>query len=277
MVQIDVLFQDNDFAVINKPSGFSLFADRTGARSLWDVLKTHFEDKAIYQVHRLDKDTSGVLLIAFSKRAQAQLNKQFFYRTMDKVYVAICLGQPNPPSGLIDLPLCPGRKSSFRVAGQRDTIFLEKASDMPTWRLPTSAQVLNSNRQVYPSQTLYHTVVSNGQYSLLVVKPLTGRTHQIRVHLAWIGHQLLGDTLYGKPMLQLQQAERLALHSFQLQLTENWILGHEPVQRVFQAPLPAFFEHSLENMVHQQGLSIQNVREKIILALEALKYVRERI
>lgn len=265
MFQIDILFQDEHFAVINKPSGLAVFADRTSPHSLWDLLKAHFTEKTLYQVHRLDKDTSGVLLVAFSKQAQARLTQQFFYRTLDKTYVAICLGKPQPPSGLIDLPLCPGRKNSFRVAGPRDTIFVDHACDIPTWKLP---QEFHTQRQVYPSQTLYHTVFSNEHYSLLELHPLTGRTHQIRVHLAWIGHQLLGDPLYGKPQSSLQQAERMALHSSTLQLTENWVPGQEPIQRSFQAPLPTFFEDTLQNMAQQKGISVPNWQQVIASARE---------
>lgn len=271
MFNIDVIFQDDDFAVINKPSGLSLFADRMSPTSLWDLLKTHFKGKSIYQVHRIDKDTSGVLLIAFSKSAQAQLTKQFFHHTIEKVYLAICLGQPDPPTGQIDLPLCPGRKNSFRVAGQRDTIFLDQAADIPTWRLPSSHQPFSSDRQSYPSQTFYHTLWSNGQYSLVMVKPITGRTHQIRVHLAWIGHQLLGDTLYGKPKASNQQAERLALHSFKLQFMENWVSEQKPAQRIFHAPIPPFFEDFLKKMSQENAINALNVQKEVDLALDNLE------
>lgn len=270
MVQIDILFQDDHFAVINKPPGLSVLADRTSSLSVWNWLKTHFQDRKIYQVHRLDKETSGVLLVAFTQEAQAQLTKQFSARTIHKTYLALCLGKPQPSSGLIDLPLCPGRKSSFRVAGQRDSIFVDDTSDPPTWKLPTPSQGPQSQRQAHPSQTLYHTAYSNEQYSLLVIHPLTGRTHQIRVHLAWIGHQLLGDPLYGKPQASRQQAERLALHSFSIEFIENWVPGCDPRLRSFQAPLPAFFEDTLEKMAQSHGDNARAWRQNIDSTLAKL-------
>jgi tRNA pseudouridine32 synthase/23S rRNA pseudouridine746 synthase len=272
MFTVDVIFQDDHFAVINKPSGVSLFADRMSPLSFWDLLKTHFKERTIYPVHRIDKDTSGVLLLAFSKNAQAQLTRQFFHHTLAKAYLAICLGQPHPATGTIDLPLCPGRKSSFRVAGQRDTIFLDKTSDTPTWRLPSSSQAFTSHRPSYPSQTLYHTHISNGQYSLVMVKPITGRTHQIRVHLCWIGHQLLGDPLYGTPKSPQQQAERLALHSFACQCTENWVSGQAPMQRIFHAPLPPFFTDALKKMDPAYALRVRDIQQDIEATLENLKH-----
>jgi 23S rRNA-/tRNA-specific pseudouridylate synthase len=263
MFPIDILFQDNYILVVNKPTALSMFADRVSPSSLWDMLKNHFQDRSLYQVHRIDKETSGVVILAFSKKAQAQLNRQFVGHTIKKVYLAICLGQPDPPSGFIDLPLRPGRKNSFRVAGPRETIFLDTSPAIPTWKLPSSTQSLTSNNKSYPSQTFYQTVASDGRYSLLVVQPITGRTHQIRVHLSWIGHQLLGDPLYGKPGSSTQRAERLALHSFQLQFIENWIDGQEPTQRLFQAPIPAFFEDFLAHMNRSNGYEKLDLQKEI--------------
>ncbi|MEJ2756393.1 MAG: RNA pseudouridine synthase, partial [Gammaproteobacteria bacterium] len=171
----------------------------------------------------------------------------------EKYYLAICMGEPSPSNGCIDLPLCPGRKSRFRVAGQRDSIFLNQKLDTATWMLPPSVDSVTPDRKFYPSQTLFHTIFSDGQYSLLMLKPITGRTHQIRVHLAWIGHQLLGDTLYGRPSSSIQQADRLALHSFRLQLTENWLAGVAPQKRVFQAPIPDFFTDFMCGRVQQRA------------------------
>lgn len=271
MFPVDILFQDDDLLVINKPTALSLFADRVSPFSLWDILKKHFPERALYPVHRIDKETSGVVVLAFSKKAQAQLNKQFFYHTIKKVYLAVCLGQPDPPAGFIDLPLCPGRKNSFRVAGPRATIFLDADSVLPTWKLPPSPPYAPSAHPSYPSQTFYRTVVSDGRSSLLIVRPITGRTHQIRVHLSWIGHPLLGDPFYGKPKSSIQQAERLGLHSFRLQLIEQWRDEQEPVQRLFQAPPPAFFEDVLAHMTRSEGCKHFDLQKELdsMLATDA--------
>ncbi len=255
MLDKDILFANDDLAVIDKPAGLSVLADRSSQLCLWDELKTRYSDRTIYQVHRLDKETSGLLLVAFTKEAQAQLNRQFFYHTIEKTYLAICVGRPAPASGWIDLPLCPGRKNGFRVAGQRETIFLDTAADLPTWKLPASDQSLDPVRKIYPAQTFYRTVWSDGEYSLLVVKPLTGRTHQIRVHLAWLGHQIIGDPLYGKPQSSIQQAGRMALHSSNIQFVENWLSGQKPVQRTFRAVLPTFFRDFVDQLARQKAIS----------------------
>ncbi|WP_338875038.1 RNA pseudouridine synthase [Spirosoma sp. SC4-14] len=249
---LDIIYEDNNFAVINKPTGLSMFNDKTCSKSFWDLLERQFNNKKIFQVHRLDKGTSGLILIAFSKNVQAQLNRQFCYRKIEKYYLVICIGQPYPPSGKIDLPLSPGRKNRFRVAGNRKEIFVDNSENYPTWKLRESGS--QSLHNSYPSVTFYETVLSNGYYSLLVVKPITGRTHQIRVHLSWIGYQLFGDTIYGKPNSTIQRACRLALHSFRLKLIESWIEGQEFVQKVFKTDIPIFFinfftSHDTNNMI----------------------------
>lgn len=248
MSTLEFLHLDTDLAVLNKPANLSLFADRQSDSCLWDLLKDHFGAKGqkIYQVHRIDKGTSGVLVVALSKQAQAELNKQFNARSIKKAYLAICLGRPEPAQGLIDLPLCPGRKSRYRVAGQRDAIYLDSAGEIPVWQVPPDPQL---NKKSYPSQSYYTTLLSQGAYSLILVKPITGRTHQIRVHLSWLGHPLLGEHLYGTPKETQQQAERLALHSYQLQCVQQWQDAHNTLK--FTAPLPPFFKAALGNSLHQ--------------------------
>jgi hypothetical protein len=107
-----------------------------------------------------------------------------------------------------------------------------------------------------------------------MVKPITGRTHQIRVHLAWIGHQILGDTLYGTPQSRQQQAERLALHSFAFQCTENWVSGQTPAQRIFHAPLPPFFADTLKKMDREYDRDLRDVQKDIEAALKNLERSR---
>lgn len=267
-MKIDVIHRDATLAVINKPSGIAMFSDRTGSTSLWEMLKSHFTEEPIYQVHRIDKGTSGVLLVALSKHAQAQLNRQFLHRTVEKYYLAICIGKPKSVYGRIDLPLCPGSKNRFRVAGKRDTIIQDTTQNIPTWSLSSQDPQYSTTRKVYPSQTLFHTVFSNDEYSLLLLKPITGRTHQIRVHLSWIGHPLLGDTLYGKPKSKAQNAERLALHSHTLQYLQNWIAGQEAKQMNVQAPIPDFFKSFVNTKILHKPINTSNFHRKIDTILE---------
>ncbi len=267
-MKIDVLYQDANIAVINKPSGISMFADRTGSMSLWEVLKSHFTRKKIYQVHRIDKGTSGILLVALSQKAQAQLNRQFLHRTVEKYYLAICVGKPKSVSGQIDLPLCPGSKSRFRVAGQRDTIIQNVQQGISTWRLSSQDGRYASKRKSYPSQTLFYTVFTSGNYSLLLVKPVTGRTHQIRVHLSWIGYPLLGDTIYGKPKSSVQEAERLALHSYKIICSQNWI-GKQEIEPInFKALMPDFFKSFINRKILHKQINSSNFHNKIDAMIE---------
>ncbi len=203
---LDVLYRTPDLLAINKPSGISLLADRGGAACLWDTLREELalEGSEPLSVHRIDKGTSGVLLVALTRERQAQLTKAFADREVRKFYVARVLGDVRLDgfSGTIDLPLAKGRKSRYRIAAPRDRITRHGSR----WHL--------SGRQAagYESISRLRRMGGDGRHTLLAVQPLTGRTHQLRVHLAWIGHPILGDHLYGKPDAPEQQWPRLALH-----------------------------------------------------------------
>ena len=194
--------------VLNKPADVSLLADRSGAPCLWDRLPDLLGGKP-YLVHRLDKPTSGVLAIALDAATQKQLTKAFAARTVRKFYLAWVLGDPGP-WGRIDLPLKKGRKSRYRVAGQRADIIRQHHH----WRLSTTAA------DGHESLTGFRRLRRDQERSLLLLMPRTGRTHQLRVHLSWIGHPILGDQLYGKPNDPEQSSDRLYLHAHRLVLPE---------------------------------------------------------
>jgi tRNA pseudouridine32 synthase / 23S rRNA pseudouridine746 synthase len=201
----EILYQSPDLLALDKPSGISMFADRSGAPCLWDMLTAELDTggSGPYPVHRLDKGTSGVLLVALTSTTQAALNRAFAAHRVRKFYVAGVLGDPAlaGAGGYIDLPLARGRKSRYRVAGQRASI----ARAGNRWRLQGTQSGL-------PSGTRLRMLASDGSRSLLLLQPVTGRTHQLRVHLSWIGHPIVGDHLYGKPASPAQQWPRLALH-----------------------------------------------------------------
>jgi tRNA pseudouridine32 synthase/23S rRNA pseudouridine746 synthase len=203
------LYRDDTLLAIDKPSGVSLLADRSGEPCLWDALTRWLAPARPLLVHRLDKGTSGVLLIALERSRQADLTRAFAVRAMIKWYVARVLGSPElRGTGVIDLPLKPGRKSRYRVAGQRRDI----RRDDDTFHLTrTDADGL-------ASRTRLRVVDRGRRSSLVVLSPLTGRTHQLRVHLAWIGHPILGDHLYGRPHDPAQRYARLALHCHRLRV-----------------------------------------------------------
>lgn len=194
-MDIVLLHQDEHFAAVNKPSGIAVNADVHSDECYWDQLKAHFAPQEIFKVHRLDKGTSGLMLVAFSEKVQQELQRQFRERTVEKQYIAQCVGVPDPSVGVIDAAISQGRGRKFRVAGP------------------------DSGKKSYPSRTSYTVLSSNEGRSIVLVKPQTGRTHQIRVHFAHIGHPLVGDTLYGKPWHPGQKADRLMLHSHRLAFT----------------------------------------------------------
>ena len=220
---IEILFRDRSLAVINKPAGVSLLADRSGEACLWDLLPDVLGAKP-HLVHRLDKPTSGVLLIALTEGCQKQLTRLFQQRRIGKYYLAWVAGHC-PERGRIDLPLKKGRKSRYRVAGNRADIAL----------LDDAYSLLSADSDGKPSETRFRTLQRTTDCSLIVLKPLTGRTHQLRVHLSWIGYPILGDRLYGKPDADAQQAPRLQLHAHRVAIpgkgsyaarhTTNWITG----------------------------------------------------
>jgi 23S rRNA-/tRNA-specific pseudouridylate synthase len=194
-----------DFVAVNKPAGVSFLKDRSGAACLWDALPEIIGGKP-YQVHRLDKGTSGVLLVARNAEAQKRLAAMFLNRSARKYYLCWLVGKL-ADQGLIDLPLKKGRKSRYRVAGNRADIVHDEAG----WQLAArSEKGLDSQTRIRPLLV--------GERTLLLAQPKTGRSHQLRVHLSWIGHPIIGDHLYGRPADPAQQADRLQLHCHRLVL-----------------------------------------------------------
>lgn len=206
-MDLDVISRSGDLLVLNKPAGVSLFADRTGAPALWPALKATLAPEIPLQVHRLDKGTSGVLLVALTSSRQAALNRAFARGAVRKYYVATVTGRlALSGTGTIDLPVKPGRKSRYRVAGQRSDI----RRDHNHWYLATPTTT------GHPSCTHLRIVGASERGTTLLLSPTTGRTHQLRVHLSWIGHPMRGDHLYGNPDSPEQRAPRLALHCHKL-------------------------------------------------------------
>jgi 23S rRNA pseudouridine1911/1915/1917 synthase len=121
-------------------------------------------------VHRLDKETSGVVVVGRSTEAVQALQGLFKRRQVEKIYTALVHGQPNVPSGLIDVPI---------------------------GRHPSDRQRMAALAEGRPAQTRFQLIATYPHYSLLEINLLTGRTHQIRVHLSWLKHPVVGDTVYG--------------------------------------------------------------------------------
>jgi tRNA pseudouridine32 synthase / 23S rRNA pseudouridine746 synthase len=205
-----VVFEDEAVLVLNKPAGISVM----GERHETDLVRLAAgAGEELFPVHRIDKVTSGAVLFAKELRWHGALTRQFATRTVGKAYLAITGPGGLPAQGVIDLPLSTGRKGRVRVAAQRASIVADAARG--TWSVPES-EVFGQVR-TYPSVTAFATVWQDGRHALLAVRPVTGRRHQIRVHLAWIGHPVEGDPLFGPP-----GAPRALLHSWRLAFDAAW-------------------------------------------------------
>ncbi|MEM6726167.1 MAG: RluA family pseudouridine synthase [Bacteroidota bacterium] len=164
-----IIFEDEHILIVNKPAGFLSIPDRYNPK-LYN-LKTFFDNRgqAVFMVHRLDKDTSGVICLAKDAASHKRLNQQFASRKVKKEYLCLSIGVLFEKTGLIDQPIA---KSQSR----------------------TGRMVVHKSGK--PSQTRFEVVQEFGHYSLIKAEPLTGRQHQIRVHMSAIGHPLLVDPIY---------------------------------------------------------------------------------
>lgn len=214
---LDIVFEDQQLLVINKPAGLVVHPAAGHERdTLVDALLAHHiplgaapEDDDARRpgiVHRLDKDTSGLLLVAKTPEAMLGLTQQFQAHTITKRYLALVEGHLPVPEGAIDAPV--GRDQRQR---QRMAITAQHGRD---------------------AQTLFWVEQEFSRFTLLRVQIITGRTHQIRVHFAAIGHPVAGDSLYGRT--QRPAPPRLFLHAAELRFTHP-TSGQE---LSFSAPLP---------------------------------------
>lgn len=227
--EVVVLAETDDFLVLNKPAGLSMHPVRKGQQyTLTDWLYTRYPQlqgvgeapERPGMVHRLDKDTSGIVLIAKHNRAFMALKSLFQERVIQKQYLALVYGNLKSPAGTIEVPL--GRvKGSIRRGS------------------PSGRRVFGG--ELRPALTEYTLHTRYPQYDLLSVEPKTGRTHQIRVHAASLGHPVVGDRLYRfkehrknslSPPHQLLHAESLHFTLFGKKYR-------------FEAPLPGYFRDTL--------------------------------
>ena len=220
-IPLNILFEDEDLLVINKQAGLTVHpgaGQREG--TLVNALLSHCDTLSGIGgkerpgiVHRLDKETSGCLVVAKHDRAHQELSKQFAARTVQKIYLALVAGKLRKPAGTIEENIArhPVHRQRMRVTSVRGRT----------------------------AKTEYRVIRSSDEASLIECRLHTGRTHQVRVHLHHLGHPILGDKLY---------ASRLA-KNFTRQMLHAWKLGFQHPRtgawKYFEAPLPADFNDAI--------------------------------
>lgn len=197
----EVIYEDDNVLVMNKPAG--LLSEFKGEYCPEATLA----DYGLI-VHRLDRDTSGVIILAKNEETQSFLRRQFQERKTHKTYYAVVSGRPKLDAARIDLPM------------------------MRDLKRPTTFRIDPNGK---PAETFYKVLKTDGVHSLVELKPTTGRTHQLRVHMKYLGHPILGDPVYGE-----EKADRLYLHAGALEIT---LPGG--VRKVFEVPMPESFNDVL--------------------------------
>lgn len=226
-IDLPIIYEGQDYVVINKPIGVLAHskgeANDEGTVATWLRQKLalenslhHFTDEEGHVnnragiVHRLDRATSGIMICAKNTKTLSWLQKQFSERKVKKTYIALVRGH-------------------FEVD--------EAVIDMPIERNPKAPATFRTGPNGKKATTTYRVLKTSKHYSLVELKPLTGRTHQLRVHLSKVGHPIVGDLLYGG-----EEADRMYLHALSLELTVP-----NTSRAIFESMLPDEFENKLKN------------------------------
>ena len=212
----NIVYEDEDLPVLNKPAGIAMHpkADDAAAPSLAVMLTGYLGEGSVpHFVSRLDKGTSGLLIAAKSGYVHDRLRRALHSSELRREYRAVAVGQVTPPCGVIDAPISRADGSIIRRCVREDGLV---------------------------SRTEYEVLQTTERFTLLRLRPETGRTHQLRVHMAYLGHPLAGDWLYGTEDKNL--IARPALHSYELWFTQP-ITGQE---LHFTAPIPQDMQRLLE-------------------------------
>lgn len=246
MSSLSIIFQDDDFMVIDKPAGLvTTPADTISEPTVSDILQTEFGNKLDRGgvVHRLDKDTSGILLAAKNQESFDALQNQFRDRTVHKTYAAL-VHQFTPKEGTIEgnIGRNPENREKFTVIESgREAVTdyeLVKHYQMPEEQLEKIFPEFNSIQKRKLFKTNY------AQFSLVHAHPKTGRTHQIRVHLKHLNFPIVGDDKYGgRKIVRLDHrwCKRQFLHAVKISLLHP--RTNEPIE--FESPLPQDLAESI--------------------------------
>ena len=213
-IPLDVIYEDDALLVVNKPAGMVVHpAYGHASGTLVNAVLAHCPQIADVGgpdragvVHRLDKDTSGLILIAKDSVTRAALQRQFKRRQVAKTYLALVEGQMQPREGVVEAPVGRDKRQRKKMA------------------------VVRSGRE---ARTMYRAIEYFANYTLLEVRPHTGRTHQVRVHLSWLGYPIVGDAVYGRHRQRLLRGRHF-LHAARIRFSHP--ATSEEVE--FEAPLP---------------------------------------
>lgn len=232
-IPLDILYEDDDLLAINKPAGMVVHpAPGHSEGTLVNAVLGYCPDlegvggeRRPGIVHRLDKETSGIILVAKNDQALRHLQRQFKRRAVEKSYLALVEDHIQPPQALIDAPI--GRDPNNRK---------QMAVIRP-----------GSGHRKRRAKTRYHTLkkysAAAGTFSLVECRPITGRTHQIRVHLAFAGYPVVGDTTYGRRKQRIEM-DRHFLHASSLAFRRP----SDEAEMSLRAPLPPELERVLDNL-----------------------------
>ncbi len=214
----DIIYKDANYLVINKPAGMPVHKGLGKKMTTLDDflcdLRFGLPEKP-QLAHRLDKDTSGCLVFGRHRQALAKLAKLFAGNHIKKTYLAIVHGQFKKTSGLIDLPIAKQQKNNSRLWWGRV-----------------------DRKHGKPAQTGYQVLKSSDKHSFVELTPITGRTHQLRIHMQAIGHPILGDNIYG---LKGNEEGSMCLHASSILV--NYYTNKN--NKLLQAPLPPHMEKLL--------------------------------
>jgi 23S rRNA pseudouridine955/2504/2580 synthase len=202
-----IFYEHEDFYVINKPNGLAVHGGSGDSFGLIEILRLHFNNSKLELVHRLDKDTSGLILVAKKRPALVILSGLFAQRTIKKTYLAVISGVCRKKT-IVDQ-----RLRIDRIDGIRKAIIAQDGQDAKTTFIP---------------------IAKKNQQSLCAIFPTTGRMHQIRAHARYLGHPIIGDKLYGDELNQ-----KLHLHAAKLEFNYQdklWVFEQEP---------PSFWDQSM--------------------------------
>ena len=238
---IEILYEDNDLVAINKPSGLMTHPDgRSDEETASDWFAKTYPQSALVGetqklqngteiirpgiVHRLDRETSGVLVFAKTPQAHAMLKEAFQNHDAQKTYLAFIYGVPKERKGIINFPIGRSNKD-FRLRSAQ----------------PKAKGILRD------ALTRWEIVSDNGTHSLIKAMPETGRTHQIRVHMKAIHHPIVGDSLYAPKQKADLGFSRLGLHAWKLEIHLS-----DGASKVLTAPVPEDMAQAMRKFPHTE-------------------------